>query len=763
MVNKYLVFILFLFFGVNTAFTQTSPGNWKTHFSYFFPFQVEETPNKIYCLTSGDLFSVSKKDEVLEKLNKVNGLSDVSVSCMKYVNEYQTLVLAYKNGNIDLVEKEEITNIPFIKNEIIPGGKKVYAIDVYEQYVYLATEYGIVVVDLERKEIKETYFIGNQGDQVKVSDISIVNDRLYALVENELKFADLNLGLNLLDYNSWSVQTLSVSEIKEVLEIEAVGDKVVLSIQDNSDQFKLYYTNDFVNYTSFKTTSNEIRKLHFINNHILVAEEKLISVFDTQLNLEQTVENIWIKVKDAIIDTDGVIWFANQSEGLRRYINGSHRTYKPDSPYSDVYQKMNIQDDVVYLIGGGVTSSIWSNQYNRGKFAFLRDEEWTSIADWDAHDYMYMAIDPTDDNHLFFSSWGYGLMEYKNGEKISHYNQDNSLLSTSMEGAFCRLGGLAFDQENNLWIINSGVHNPVSIIDSQGKWHTMEIGNIVNASTMAKLIIDDDNNKWVMLPKPGDKGLFVFNENGTLDLTSDDSYKSLDIRERSGEMVSNKVFDMEFDNDGDLWVGTDQGIAVFYNAEDVFSTNIYASRILVEFEGQTDYLLKYESVLDIAIDGANRKWLATENSGVFLVSENGTDQILHFTSENSSLPSNTVIAVDIDQKTGDVYIQTDQGLLSYRGDAKGALDYFENVYAYPNPVRPEYTGDIFITGLMENTNVKITDLSGNIVAETTSLGGQAVWDGKTLRGERAKTGVYLVFLVNESGEHTAITKILFVN
>ena len=285
----------------------------------------------------------------------------------------------------------------------------------------------------------------------------------------------------------------------------------------------------------------------------------------------------------------------------------------------------------------------------------------------------------------------------------------------------------------------------------------------MNAPTSANIEIDENNTKWILLPRG--YGLFAFNEN---DLPEDETAhdkQRISIRDNTGSLITNDVYSMTMDHKGDLWLGTNQGVLVYYYPENVFDRpeNFYASRILIEYEDQLDYLLKYETVLDIAIDRANIKWIATQSSGVFLVSENGTEQLLHFTKDNSPLFSNKVNAIGILPESGEVFFATDYGLVSYQSDASEADNYYSTVYAYPNPVRPEYQGNIYIKGLKKNSSIKIVDLSGNLVFEGQSLGGKAVWDGKNLRGMRVKTGVYIAFIVDEEGRETATTKILFVN
>jgi len=261
--------------------------------------------------------------------------------------------------------------------------------------------------------------------------------------------------------------------------------------------------------------------------------------------------------------------------------------------------------------------------------------------------------------------------------------------------------------------------------------------------------------------------LFAFDMNGTLDDESDDRYEKFNVVDVNNKIISNNVFSFAEDHDGNIWVGTDKGIVVYYTPSRVFDEGLfYGQQIIVprnDGTGLADILLGTEKVTAIAVDGANRKWVGTAKAGVFLFSDDGLENIHHFTTENSPLLSNNILDIAIDGEKGTLYFGTDKGLISYKSTAIDGKDNFRDVYVYPNPVREDYQGEIVITGLVGNVNVKITDITGNIVYETTALGGQAIWDGKTFSGDRVHTGIYMIFCTNEDGTQTHITKLLVIN
>jgi ligand-binding sensor domain-containing protein len=296
---------------------------------------------------------------------------------------------------------------------------------------------------------------------------------------------------------------------------------------------------------------------------------------------------------------------------------------------------------------------------------------------------------------------------------------------------------------------------------TDGSWKSFNYENTISDILVSEIIVTQSNHKWVVLPNGN--GLFVFDNNQTIDNENDDQYKKLNIVDENGKIITNRINSIAEDLNGEIWLGTDQGIIVYYNPSNVFGDDLfYARRIIVTIGDATDYLLKSEVINSIAVDGANRKWIGTESSGVYLVSKDGTEELNHFTEENSPLLSNRIYDVEINHESGEVFFATDKGLVSYRGTATMGSDEFRDVYVYPNPVRETYSGDITIRGLVSDVNVKITDISGNLVYETTAEGGQATWNGKNFDGKRPSTGVYLVFCTNDDGSKTYISKLLFI-
>jgi ligand-binding sensor domain-containing protein len=429
---------------------------------------------------------------------------------------------------------------------------------------------------------------------------------------------------------------------------------------------------------------------------------------------------------------------------------------------------MDVMDGNLWLVPGGITGT-WNNTWRTARVFNFIDEQWNVFDPWNTpaldslRDMVAVTIDPMDPGKVYASSWSRGLVEFTDEQFTTIFDLTNSSFNPHMtEGVpVAKIGQTAFDNEHNLWVVNSGAENILSVRYNDGTWQDFNLGTSSQGVDVMKIIVDSYNQKW-LVPRTtatNSNYIFVFDENGTGGKT----VRALRSGSGFGNLPGTTVFAVAEDLEGEVWVGTDEGIAVFYNPGGVISENADAERILVDFDGYVQYLLETETVKAIAVDGANRKWIGTERAGVFLLSSDGQDQIYNFTEENSPLLSNNITCITINDDNGEVFFGTAKGLISYRGTATPGGPTNSDVYAYPNPVKKGYTGVIAIKGLVQNASVKITDVNGQVVYETRAEGGQAIWDGYNFDGRKANSGVYMVFITDSDGSEKMVTKILFLN
>jgi len=747
-------------------------GAWRSHLPYSSASKIALAGNKIFCATNGGLFYYDQTDKSIEKFSKENGLSDSDVSALGYSEETKVLIIAYVNANIDLIKDNVIYNIPDImRYRQILGDKRIYSIMTRDKYAYLSTGFGIVVINLEEREITETYKIGEDGAQIKVNEMCFDGISLYAATDQGIYTADIN-SPNLQYYIYWN----RVSDIPDYNQkfnsIVFSGGRVYASYFSGTLDGDRIFCKDgstWFDYTSIMLRSpgeanDNYYSLSSWGGNLVISGRFHVDVYTPAG--ERIKHKYTGAPRCSFIDGNAVLWVADAESGLiQNPDEGTNVILNPDGPSSTLVSDIAISENKLYTVQGGLSSSL-NNLFLSGTVNTFQNNDWNSYKKSDFMDFYRIAIDPEDPDHYFIASWGWGLIEFQKDSVIAQYRDDNSPLKTIIPGNYCRLGGLSFDRSGNLWVTSSGVAEPVSVLLKNRQWVSFDLNNLIGTNYTGEIIEAQSGYKWMIIANFV-RGLVIIDDNQTIENPDDDRYLKLDVKDEYNSMITNDVYCISEDREGNIWLGTNKGVLVYYNPSAAFEgENFYAQQIIIPRNDGTpngDPLLGTESVTAIVVDGANRKWLGTKNAGVSLVSDDGLTQIYNFTAENSPLLSNSITSIAIDDETGEVFFGTDKGIISYKANATGPADTYESVYVYPNPVRESYTGDIAINGLLENSTVKITDLNGNLVFETVSLGGQATWDGNNFRGERVSTGVYLVFCSSEDGILSHVTKLLFIH
>jgi len=764
-----------------TLFSQSfAIGDWREHLPYNNCISVTEAGSQIYAATPYGLFHYDRTDNSVARLTKVNGLSDIGLSKLAYSNAFKTLIVTYANANIDLIHEGKITNLPDIKRKAILGNKTIYKAVIYDQYAYLCCGFGLVVVDLDRMEIKDTYYLGPDGSPLSIYDLVSDGLRFYVATENGIYHAPVN-SPNLSNYASWTHDESNPHPDGKYNSITLFKNQLVTNLVGlayNTDTLFIQHNGSW-GYVE-KPNSSTRHAVQAFGDQLMVVNVDNVELKDTNLNLINRVytyilddTNYAPQPLDATLSEDGHLWIADQAQGLVENFNtwGFNRVLLNGPSGVKVFD-MDISGGHMVAVPGGRNSS-WGSNWDGGAVYYFKEGSWASAYRQNdqgldtIRDFVTVAVDPTNPDHVYAGSWGWGLAEFLNGKKINVFNGTNSTLlpPSTYPNWNAWIGGLAFDGDNNLWVANSSSANVLSVRKySNGEWKSFNLGQLYPGATaidMGAMIIDNYNQKWVLLRG---KSLLVYTDNYTLDNPNDDRAKILTNVTNQGNIPGARVLSIACDKEGQVWLGTDEGVAVFYAPESVFSGQNYdAQRVFITIGGYTQYLLETEAVTAIAVDGANRKWFGTERAGVFLMSADGSKQLFHFTAEDSPLLSNSISCITIDPESGEVFFGTDKGIVSYKGTATEGGETNSNVLVYPNPVEPGYDGAIAIKGLVKNASVKVTDISGTMIYQTVAEGGQAIWNGRNFDGRRASTGVYLVFITNEDGSETNVSKILFKN
>jgi hypothetical protein len=765
--NNTIVFLLLALLP-GPLLAQVPVGAWRDHLPYSHCIKVVISEKKIVVATDYNLFTYNTSDNSLEKLSKITGLSDMGIGTMEYNPEKKLLLVAYANGNLDIIKGTVISNIADIKKKSMTGSKKANHIFFNGNYAYLSFSFGIVVVDLERLEIKDTYMIGEAGTSYEVLSVTADNASLYAATTKGIFKADLNDPF-LVDFSRWHRITEIPNNTGKFDKLVLFQEKLIANYfgdAENTDVLYIYDNNTWKPlFPDIKEHKNELRVW---GNWLTISGSNHGYTINQNLELTDTYATYGFdiaKPHSSLLDEVGNLWIADDRLGLvnRQAGTSQYAGIYPKGPASNHVRDMLWSNGTLYVTGGGTTTRL-APLYLKGELFMFSNESWQSFRNENAYDYTAVVADPLDAQKVYVGSWGNGVFVYQNNQVSDHYTDLNSTLRTNIPGesSFC-IGGITFDSDHNLWVAQGGVSAPISIRKPNGNWTSLSWGAYLGTSALGNILIDRYNHFWI--PLPPDHGLAVFDINGTVDNEKDDRFLKFNPVSIIGDLISS-VNSIVSDNDGSIWLGTDHGVVLYSNPEKIFDGETAGVQPVISRNDGTnivDPLLGTETVNCIAVDGANRKWFGTEKSGVYLFSPDGTKQINHFSAENSPLFSNSIKSIAINGKSGEVYFGTDQGIISYRSNATQAGEDFTNVYVFPNPVRENYHGDITITGLIAGCSVKITDISGNLVYETKSLGGQAVWNGNTGGGRRVATGIYLVFCSNDDGSKTYVTKMLVIH
>lgn len=748
----YIPFIIFSFLGL------TLNGQWREHLSYQNTLQVI-SGDKIYAATTAALFSVDNSLEI-NRYHKVNGLSDIGVQQIGWDRQTEQLIIAYKNSNLDILKGGITRNISDIQKSTISGNKTIQAIYASGGTAFLSTGLGIILVNLSKYEIRDTWIIGNGGRQIGVNAFSEDNQHYYAATDEGLKKIPKS-GLDPANFRNWeSVAGPTNGRINFVGIINnqlLIAKNDSLFIQENN-QWKLL----------FQESNWKINHTGISNNKITVclrtpSGNSKVIILNLNGSIEKTISapGIISNPTAAIIE-NSTLWVSDLFGGLSSFDRTTER-YIPNGPIGISSGEFAFHKEVLFQ-GAGAVNAAWNYQYNREGILTYKEGIWSNMGAFNTPildtvlDIITLAIDPRDGT-IWGGSYGGGLIK-KTNNQIQVFKQNNSSLQAAIgDPGNIRVSGLAFDRNNHLWISNYGAPQALKLKTKEDKWVGFSIPfNLIENAT-AQIIADDFEQLWIQSPKGN--GLILYKYGNNIETTGDDQWKLFKQGVGNGNLPSNNVLSLLKDKDNNIWIGTDDGIGIITCASSPFS-GCEATLPIIQQDQFAGFLFKGQQVQCMAVDGANQKWIGTQN-GVWLLSADAKKIIHHFTVANSPLLSNDIKKIGIDPITGEVYFATFNGLCSYRGAATEPKENLNNILVFPNPVPPLHNGPIAIRGLTENTIVKITELNGRMVFQSRSLGGQVVWNGRDYVGNKIASGVYLVFARDEKGNENMITKIVITS
>lgn len=776
---------------------QRAVGSWEVYANYQSPEQMLETPDKVYCLSSGSLFSFDKNTEELYQYGIQNVLSEPIITKMFYNSKGDYLVLAYTSGNIDVVKSDgKVINLPDIKDAVLQSDRTINDVSFGEGRIYVATNFGIVVYDDQRWEVKES---GMYDKPVKY--VAVTDEYIGAYFTNEKKLGFMSKDNTIRYYDNYALIACSTctglrglkgnvflgsntstfsprkitfnAEAKTVSYGNAVSDANYSGPYENKNGYYIFNT---------VASGNNIACIKQIDEDYNVTTTTLPSEFSGKL------VSMWDNPNQVFVADKSGISECKYADGT---ITTLHDSFKPEAlTCKGVGHLTAGNSGRIYVSSRGYShkfSGDWTNNTNISYINVIEDDTLKDITPsgltlqrQTTEGYKdgtmrptntYNIVEDPDDPDIYYISTQYdGVFKIKDGREVNFYNNTNSSLSPLW--IYYMTSAMDIDGKGNLWVAGKYNLNMLPAAKRRQTEPTTAEDWITDFPTMSNewdtVLLSCKKSNMVLYSALYSATIYCVDTNGTADTADDKTYSWKSFLDQDGKEWSlSIIYCFLEDENGQVWVGTDQGVFIIPNPTKLTDPNMRIQRIKVPRNDGTnfaDYLLEGEPILSIAVDGVNRKWIGTVNTGAYLVSENGSEIIEHFTTENSYLPLNTIYSIACDKYSNAVYFGTVAGLVKYNSDASPSAEDYSEVYAYPNPVRPDYNGFITIVGLMEDSLVKIADAAGNVFYQGTSQGGMITWDGCDATGNRVKTGVYYVFASqNGSGQASgAVTKILVV-
>jgi len=766
----YLFICLFTF--VSRA--QIGTGTWKLHVSTSKAIDVVASEKEVFTayVNGMSIYTIATEEHRL--LTALNGLSDIEISCLFYDEVQNAVYIGYKNGNIDKYKNGEIVNIPAIKLAQISVSKRINRFERNGMYVYAANDFSIVQLDAVKNEVKETFYPTNSTE--RIVDVSIYQDSIYALTPTQL-FKGFLPNPILPDYSQWVRDIrLPYQTANKYTEMDLFNNRlVVLKKSDEYGSDSVYRINasDLELVTNLPFTI-EINSINVVENYLSVNVDGVIYLFNDNLQIPESYGagnfNAWFSSSRTARNQSG-LWSADLKYGLVMYPNEFvYKSYPIEGSKNNQFFAMDAQNGKLAIASGRINSGFPG--FTRNGVHFYQNANWellnvTNVSQWpepQIWDFIDVAINPNDTSEVAMCTYSYLPLTLMNASDTLVFTGANSPIKpTSIGNGWSLVSDVLFDKRGNLWSLNGYSDQPLKVRDKTGEWYSFDCGpNAKNKST-TKMIQDFDEILWFATKSDG---IIGYNHNGTISDPSDDKVITLDEGEFSGNLPSIAITALAADFDGELWIGTETGFAILYNAEAAFDAqpgDYNTQQIKLNFEGNGEYVLGKTHITDIEVDGGNRKWMGTANGGIILLSADGSEILEQFTTDNSPIISNVIVDLQLNQETGELYIVTDKGLVSYRTNATYEDPEYSNVIVFPNPVKPNYFGPVTIQGIRYDSDVKVTDVAGNLIYRTTSNGGTATWNAQNLNGEKVPTGVYFIWTAtNFDGRDKKVGKVMVI-
>lgn len=703
-------------------------GTWRSHVSFNAVHSISLSTTKVYAASANGITVLDRQDQSLSTITKLDGLSSTDITQVAVDQLHQQVLIAYSDGNLDILRANEIINFDRLKTSTtVTGSKRINHITINGNFAFLSTDYGVVVFDLIQLEVKETYRdLGAAGEKIKIYQGTFFSDSIFLATEKGVLAGDLDDSL--LDFNNW--RRFNTGAFTGNIQSIITFNNAVYAAINSSGIYR--YENGSWTQETFSGG------LQFKN--LTAGSDLLITEGNSLWELSEPVPISSDEITSptiAIEDESGKLWIGDRQNGLVSDYSGAFEHYIPNGPSfsGGLRMRYNSATNTLHAVSGGYGSgfSALLNQHDLNSFS---DGAWTregSFLDQDLTDIAFSG------NRQVLSSFSEGIQVIENGVIVF---QDETTTPAVTAMATSSAG---------VWVTNYSSLQSLHLLKGDNTWESFSFPAIAAARYPTHIAVDYLGQVWMVLNPGNGGGILVFNKE-----TNQTAY--LTEVAGSGGLPNRSVYSIAMDRDGQVWVGTAQGAAYFPDPARVFTSGINAVKPIFE----NRFLLRDEKVTAIEVDGGNQKWMGTER-GVWLFDPFGESQVYNFNTSNSPLLSDKITDLEINSQSGEVFFMTDLGIVSFRSNATLSNSLFGLVKIFPNPVTAQFNGEVGISGLATDALVKITDVSGKLVWQSQANGGTATWNVRDYTGRRATTGMYLVFATAQDGTESVVGKIAVVD
>lgn len=767
---------LFLLFINSILYSQVDYSDfWEDFYSYNNVKDFVKVDNIIYALADNAVFTFDESTSEIKKFSSIQGLSGETTSAIFYSAEFDRLIIGYENGLVEIIDGNgAITISSDIVNFNEAGNKKINHISQFGNTLYLSTPFAIVEYNIEKLEFGDTFFIGNNSTSINIYQTLILENTIYAVTEDGVFTADISSNL-LIDFNKWQQNFIG----RDFSNITMFNSQVYVT--EGNKLFQLQ-NNTLTQVRDFFETINGINST---DDNLAIALNKSAIILDTSNNeiakFTSIIDFDFTLSNSLFIDNS--IYLATKEFGILKTTIAQANTFEeihPEGALSNDVFSIATGNNSLWVVYGGYDAT-YSPVSRKQGYSHFDGENWLNTKHNEnlPNDLVHVNIDPNNENKVYISALGVssnsntkptgGLLVVENDKITQTYNHLNSTFEpivVSLPSINIRVSSSAFDNQGNLWATNYETQEELKKLSPNGQWSSIDLSSITTSAApgLNQVTVDNSNSIWIGTRR---NGVYVYNENGN-------QKKALIASPNYGNLPDLNVRTIAEDGSNRIWIGTKSGMVVYRNASGVFQDETpNALPVIIEENGVGERLLGDQTINSIIVDGADNKWFGTDNGGVLYTNPSGQTTLANFSKSNSPLPSNRILKIGVDDNSGKVYFATDKGIVAYNSNVAPFGDILADVYAYPNPALKSHE-TVTIDGrngthLPKGTNVKILDVSGNLVYETNVVegqelqGGKVVWDKKNLAGNKVSSGVYIVLLTNDDASETATTKIAIVN